>query len=110
MAGNQKQLSSTQTKERRNWQSGKSRHQAKTCSIREPHIAEHQINSHRVNQFVGHADTAGKVASETPPAHPVRQGLGIMETRSDQQHVDPRDCHELHTALSQNSHSGLPSG
>jgi len=82
-----------QAKERGNWKAGQSCHQTKTSSVGQMRITEHDIDPHRSQQLVGCSRIVGEVASESPSAQPVRQGLSAMKTLSNQQHVLTRDCH-----------------
>jgi hypothetical protein len=82
-----------QAKESGNWEASQSRDQTKTSSVRQMRITEHHIDPRRAQQLAGRSYIVGEVASESPSAQLVRQGLSAMKTLSNQQHVLTRDCH-----------------
>ena len=51
------------------------------------YVAENEVDARPIDQFLGCTNSPGKVASETPLAHSLRQGLKTLVARADQQYV-----------------------
>jgi hypothetical protein len=94
MAGSQKQLFST-GKQR----NAVTRRPAKPTSRPKPLPSDRCVllstrsTGRDLSQIGRHSYIASRMASESAPAQPVRQGLCIMQILSDQEHVRPGECH-----------------
>jgi hypothetical protein len=82
-----------QAKERGDRAAGQRLYQAKTGSIGQHGVAQHQVDRVRAQQIGSRSHAARNAASESPSIQALRQGLGAVETLPNQENFSPADCH-----------------
>jgi hypothetical protein len=82
-----------QAKERGDRAAGQRLYQAKTGSIGQHGVAQHQVDPVRAQEIGSRSHAARDAASESPSIQAFRQGLGAVETLPNQENFFPTDCH-----------------